>query len=79
MEEFGRDPVQQLIPLVVETLEMLNSTMHDAKEHVIALQELTSDQEQLSKQYSAEKQKRIDAEKVNTPVEVSGEHPCIII
>lgn len=56
--------MRELMPLLVEVLDTLNSALQDDREHVLTLQELKEENGQLRKQYQAEKEKKLQAEQV---------------
>ncbi len=52
------------MPLVVNVLENLDSSMADNQDHLTALDELNEENQQLTKQYQREKQRRKEADEV---------------
>ena len=52
------------MPLVVNVLENLDSSLSDNHDHLTALDELNEENQQLAKQYQKEKQRRKEAEEV---------------
>ncbi len=64
VENFGGESIGNLMPLVVNVLENLDSSLSDNQDHLTALDELNEENQQLSKQYEREKQRRKEAEEV---------------
>ena len=64
VENFGGESIGNLMPLVVNVLENLDSSLSDNQDHLTALDELNEENQQLSKQYQREKQRRKEAEEV---------------
>lgn len=52
------------MPLVVNVLENLDSSLSDNHDHLTALDELNEENQQLTKQYQREKQRRKEADEV---------------
>ena len=68
VKAFGRDTVKDLMPIVVNVLEALNSAYHDKEEQVVENELLKDDYEKLLNQYEREKQSRKDTELVSQVV-----------
>ena len=64
VEQFGGESIGNIMPLVVNVLENLDSSLSDNQDHLTALDELNEENQQLSKQYQREKQRRKEAEEV---------------
>lgn len=62
VKAFGRDTVKDLMPIVVNVLEALDSAYHDKEEQVVENELLKDDYEKLLNQYEREKQSRKDTE-----------------
>ncbi|XP_064389580.1 C-Jun-amino-terminal kinase-interacting protein 4-like isoform X2 [Halichondria panicea] len=62
VEQFGGESIGNIMPLVVNVLENLDSSLSDNQDHLTALDELNEENQQLSKQYQREKQRRKEAE-----------------
>lgn len=62
MEKYDRDVVENLMPLVVNVLEQLESSYKESNEQSVELEMLVEDNEQLITQYEREKQLRKLAE-----------------
>ena len=60
IQQYGEEPVRELMPLLVEVLETLNSALQDGRD----LQDLKEENQQLMKQYETEKDKKSQAQKV---------------
>ena len=68
IQQYGEEPVRELMPLLVEVLDTLNSALQDDREHVFELQQLKEENEQLLKQFRTEKEKKSQAEQVSCGV-----------
>ncbi len=64
MEQFGAESISNIMPLVVNVLENLDSSLSDNQDHLTALDELNEENQQLTKQYQREKQRRKEADEV---------------
>lgn len=64
IEKYDEDVVKELMPLVVNVLESLDSAVMDNQEHEVEIELLREDNEQLVTQYEREKQLRKAAEQV---------------
>lgn len=64
IEKYDEDVVKELMPLVVNVLESLDSAVMDNQEHEVEIELLREDNEQLMTQYEREKQLRKGAEQV---------------
>ncbi|CAI8040750.1 C-Jun-amino-terminal kinase-interacting protein 3 [Geodia barretti] len=62
MDLFGQESISNLMPLVVNILENLDSAMSDNQDHLAALMEVNEENETLMKQYDREKQRRKEIE-----------------
>lgn len=62
MDAFGQESIANLMPLVVNVLENLDSALSDNQDHLTALMEVNEENETLLKQYDREKQKRKEIE-----------------
>ncbi|KAG8190451.1 hypothetical protein JTE90_016690, partial [Oedothorax gibbosus] len=71
MERYDEDVVKELMPLVVNVLESLDSAVMDNQEHEVELELLREDNEQLVTQYEREKQLRKTAEQRLIEIEYS--------
>jgi len=70
VDHYGDESISNIMPLVVNVLENLDSSLSDNQDHLTALDDINEENQQLSKQYQREKQRRKEAE------EVSGSNPC---
>ena len=61
---YGPESIGNLMPLVVNVLEDLDSALADNKDHLTALEETNEENQQLSQQYKKEKQRRKQIEEV---------------
>ena len=66
VDTFGQESIGNLMPLVVNVLENLDSALSDNKDNMTAIEEFTQTNEQLMKQYEKEKQRRKEVEEVST-------------
>ena len=64
VDVYGQESIGNLMPLVVNVLENLDSALCDNKDHMTAIEEFTQTNELLMKQYEKEKQRRKDVEEV---------------
>ena len=64
MEAYGAESIGNLMPLVVNVLENLDSALVDNQDHLTALEESNTENEQLSQQYQREKARRKEIEEV---------------
>lgn len=64
IEKYDEDVVKELMPLVVNVLESLDSAVMDNQEHEVEIELLREDNEQLMTQYEREKQLRKATEQV---------------
>ncbi|GBM76429.1 C-Jun-amino-terminal kinase-interacting protein 4 [Araneus ventricosus] len=71
MERYDEDVVKELMPLVVNVLESLDSAVMDNQEHEVELELLREDNEQLATQYERERQLRKAAEQKLIEIEYS--------
>ncbi|XP_035206042.1 C-Jun-amino-terminal kinase-interacting protein 4-like isoform X2 [Stegodyphus dumicola] len=71
IEKYDEDVVKELMPLVVNVLESLDSAVMDNQEHEVELELLREDNEQLVTQYEREKQLRKSAEQRLLEIEYS--------
>ncbi|KAF8764752.1 C-Jun-amino-terminal kinase-interacting protein like [Argiope bruennichi] len=71
MEKYDEDVVKELMPLVVNVLESLDSAVMDNQEHEVELELLREDNEQLATQYERERQLRKAAEQKLIEIEYS--------
>lgn len=62
VDQFGGESISNIMPLVVNVLENLDSSLSDNQDHLTALDDLNEENQQLSKQYQREKQRRREAE-----------------
>ena len=65
---YDEEVVKELMPLVVNVLENLDSVLSENQEHEVELELLREDNEQLLTQYEREKALRKQAEEVRGPV-----------
>lgn len=72
IKSYDEEVVKELMPLVVNVLENLDSVLTENQEHEVELELLKEDNEQLITQYEREKALRKQAEEVNS-------NNCIII
>ncbi len=63
---YDEEVVKELMPLVVNVLENLDSVLTENQEHEVELELLKEDNEQLITQYEREKSLRKQAEEVNS-------------
>ena len=68
IEKYDEDVVKELMPLVVNVLESLDSAVMDNQEHEVEIELLREDNEQLMTQYEREKQLRKATEQVNVVI-----------
>ena len=61
---YGAESIGNLMPLVVNVLENLDSALADNKYHLTALEETNQENQQLNQQFQREKQKRKEIEEV---------------
>lgn len=73
IEKYDEDVVKELMPLVVNVLESLDSAVMDNQEHEVEIELLREDNEQLMTQYEREKQLRKAAEQRLLEIEYSTE------
>lgn len=71
MEKYDEDVVKELMPLVVNVLESLDSAVMDNQEHEVELELLREDNEQLATQYERERQLRKASEQKLIEMEYS--------
>ncbi|XP_054711876.1 C-Jun-amino-terminal kinase-interacting protein 4-like isoform X2 [Uloborus diversus] len=71
IEKYDEDVVKELMPLVVNVLESLDSAVMDNQEHEVELELLREDNEQLVTQYEREKQLRKSSEQRLLEIEYS--------
>lgn len=64
VDMYGQESIGNLMPLVVNILENLDSALSDNKDHMTAIEEFTHTNELLMKQYEKEKQRRKEVEEV---------------
>ena len=64
VDVYGQESIGNLMPLVVNILENLDSALSDNKDNMTAIEEFTHTNEQLMKQYEKEKQRRKEVEEV---------------
>ena len=64
VDVYGQESIGNLMPLVVNVLENLDSALSDNKDNMTAIEEFTQANEQLMKQYEKEKQRRKEVEEV---------------
>jgi len=65
IKSYDEEVVKELMPLVVNVLENLDSVLTENQEHEVELELLKEDNEQLITQYEREKSLRKQAEEVN--------------
>lgn len=65
IDSYDEEVVKELMPLVVNVLENLDSVLTENQEHEVELELLKEDNEQLITQYEREKSLRKQAEEVN--------------
>ena len=65
--QFGPESIGNLMPLVVNVLEDLDSALADNKLYLTALEETNEENQQLSQQFKKEKMKRKQIEEVCDP------------
>ena len=68
VDTYGQESIGNLMPLVVNILENLDSALSDNKDHMTAIEEFTHTNELLMKQYEKEKQRRKEVEEVHERV-----------
>lgn len=91
IKSYDEEVVKELMPLVVNVLENLDSVLTENQEHEVELELLKEDNEQLITQYEREKALRKQAEEVrarlfvclfwsydNNIMTPSGYHPLVI-
>ncbi len=66
IKSYDEEVVKELMPLVVNVLENLDSVLTENQEHEVELELLKEDNEQLITQYEREKALRKQAEEVNS-------------
>ena len=64
VDAYGQESIGNLMPLVVNVLENLDSALSDNKDHMTAIEEFTQTNELLMKQYEKEKLRRKEVEEV---------------
>ena len=64
VDAYGQESIGNLMPLVVNVLENLDSALCDNKDHMTAIEDFTHANEQLMKQYEKEKLRRKEVEEV---------------
>jgi septal ring factor EnvC (AmiA/AmiB activator) len=69
MDAYGQESIANLMPLVVNVLENLDSAMADNQDHLAALMEVNEENETLMKQYDREKQRRKEIEEKSMRLE----------
>lgn len=62
--QYGPESIGNLMPLVVNVLENLDSALADNKDYLTALEETNEENQQLIKQFQKEKQRRKEIEEV---------------
>ena len=62
--QFGPESIGNLMPLVVNVLENLDSALADNKDYLTALEETNEENQQLSQQFNKEKALRKEIEEV---------------
>lgn len=67
IKSYDEEVVKELMPLVVNVLENLDSVLTENQEHEVELELLKEDNEQLITQYEREKALRKQAEEVRAP------------
>ena len=72
VDAYGQESIGNLMPLVVNVLENLDSALSDNKDNMTAIEEFTHANEQLMRQYEKEKQRRKEVEEVS----YGGESTC---
>lgn len=79
--KYDHDVVKDLMPLVVNVLECLDTAYTENQEHEVELELVREDNEQLVTQYEREKQLRKNAEQVQfiQPCHLSGLTICLEI
>ncbi|KAL5457754.1 hypothetical protein EMCRGX_G035046 [Ephydatia muelleri] len=70
---YGPQSITNIMPLVVNVLESLDSSLVDNKDHITALTEVNEENTQLTLQYEKEKAKRKEAESRSVHLEVTYE------
>ena len=68
VDTYGQESIGNLMPLIVNVLENLDSALSDNKDHMTAIEEFTHTNELLMKQYEKEKQRRKEVEEVHERV-----------
>ncbi|MGH0149640.1 UNVERIFIED_CONTAM: hypothetical protein FKN15_035870 [Acipenser sinensis] len=71
---YDEEVVKELMPLVVNVLENLDSVLTENQEHEVELELLKEDNEQLLTQYEREKALRKQAEEVTAPCSTRSQH-----
>ena len=69
VDSYGQESIGNLMPLVVNVLENLDSALSDNKDHMTAIEEFTHTNELLMKQYEKEKSRRKEVEEVGAFIE----------
>ena len=64
VDAYGQESIGNLMPLVVNVLENLDSALSDNKDNMTAIEDFTHANEQLMKQYEKEKLRRKEVEEV---------------
>ena len=64
VDMYGAECIISLMPLLVNVLEQLDSALADNKDYLTALEETNEENQQLSKEYKKEKQRRKEIEEV---------------
>ena len=64
VDMYGQESIGNLMPLVVNVLENLDSALSDNQDNMTAIEEFTQTNEQLMRQYEKEKHRRKEAEEV---------------
>jgi mitogen-activated protein kinase 8 interacting protein 3 len=64
VDMYGQESIGNLMPLVVNVLENLDSALSDNQDNMTAIEEFTQTNELLMKQYEKEKQRRKEVEEV---------------
>lgn len=72
IDSYDEEVVKELMPLVVNVLENLDSVLTENQEHEVELELLKEDNEQLITQYEREKSLRKQAEEVNNNKMISS-------
>ncbi len=66
--QYGPESIGNLMPLVVNVLENLDSALADNKDYLTALEETNEENQQLSQQFNKEKTLRKEIEEVRVRV-----------